>query len=144
MDISKEDFIKLTTEGYPIELHHQIDDFYDMIASFVNQSKENEFFAQVKEGVVLHAGMRTEVCKVIYEKDRVFILSKISDDEHSSTGEFNFEEEFQILGHACLGVIYFCDLYSLATGQSLKTKPDTFEGQKSALSSNTKYDIWPM
>lgn len=142
MDISKNDFIRLTTEGYPISLDHPLDDFYTMFAEFVNQSKENNFFAEVEDGVILHAGMRTEVCKIVYENEKVVILSKITDkNSSSSTGEFDIEEELQILGHACLGILYFCDLYSGVTGQNAQTSPVT---KKSDVGDNNKYDIWPM
>ena len=43
MDISKQDFVRLTTQGYPIELEHSLEDFYAMFADFVNQTKENNF-----------------------------------------------------------------------------------------------------
>ena len=142
MDISKNNFIRLTTQGYPISLSHPLDDFYTMFAEFVNQTKENNFFAEVGDGVTLHAGMRTEVCTMVYENGRVVILSKITDKNNSSsTGEFNLEEELQILGHACLGVLYFCDLYSNATGQATQS---TSSPKKSDVGDNTKYDIWPM
>ena len=142
MDISKNDFVRLTTEGYPINLEHPLDDFYTMFAEFVNQTKENNFFAEIENGVILHAGMRTEVCKVVYTKGRVVILSKITGKKDSlSTSEFDIEEELQILGHACLGVLYFCDLYSDATGQNTDSPPAT---KKSDLGENNKYDIWPM
>jgi len=141
MDISKEDFIRLTTQGYPIELFHDINDFYGMFADFVNQSKENNFFAELDDGVILHAGMRTEVCKMLYDKGNVTILSKINDKNDSSTSEFNLEEEFQILGHACLGVIYFCDLYSTLTGQN---KQPGNADKISDIDDNKKYNIWPM
>ena len=142
MDISKEDFVRLTTEGYPITLRHDVDEFYEMFSAFVNQSHDNNFFAELDEGVVLHAGMRTEVCKMLYEKGNVTILSKITDkNTSSSTGEFELQEEFQILGHACLGVLYFCDLYATATGQS--TQLDT-GSKKTDIAENKKYNIWPM
>ena len=145
MDISKKDFIRLTTQGYPITLRHDLDDFYGMFVDFVNQSNENNFFAEIDEGVKLHAGMRTEVCKVVHDNGKVVILTKINDkNKDSSGGEFNLEEELQILGHACIGVIYFCDLYALATGQTSETKPNTFESEKSDINKNTKYDIWPV
>ena len=77
MDISKEDFVRLTTQGYPISLNHPLEDFYEMFAEFVNQTKENNFYAELSDGVILHAGMRTEVCKIVYRNGRVIILSKI-------------------------------------------------------------------
>ena len=143
MDISKEEFVKITTQGYPIVLNHPIDDFYDMFVNFVNESKENNFFAEVDDGVILHAGMRTEVCKMVYDGEKVIILSQINDDdETSSTGEFSCEEEFQILGHACIGVIYFCDLYALATGQTSKLSSDA--GSNKPATQNNNYDVWPV
>ena len=138
MDISKQDFIRLTTQGYPISLEHSLDDFYVMFADFVNQTKENNFYAELSDGVVLHAGMRTEVCKVVYQKGRVFILTKISsDNQHAATNEFSLEELLQILGHACLGVLYFCDLYAYATDQP-EAKDEKY------IDDNKKHDIWPM
>jgi len=139
MDISKQDFIRLTTQGYPMSLEHSLDDFYAMFADFVNQTKENNFYAELSDGVVLHAGMRTEVCKVVYQKGRVFILTKInSDNQHATTNEFSLDESLQILGHACLGVLYFCDLYAGATDQIPDAKDEKHIGD------NTKHDIWPM
>ena len=46
MDISKvspDNFIKLTTEGYPITLRHNIDEFYEMFVEFINHAKDNNF-----------------------------------------------------------------------------------------------------
>ena len=139
MDISKDDFVRLTTQGYPISLNHPIEDFYEMFAEFVNQTKENNFYAELSDGVIMHAGMRTEVCKIIYRNGRVIILTKInSESNQSSSDEFNLEEALQILGHACLGVLYFCDLYADATQQNKKSVNEKYIGN------NTKYDIWPM
>ena len=139
MDISKNDFVRLTTQGYPIKLKHTLDDFYLMFADFVNQSKENNFYAELNDGVVLHAGMRTEVCKIIHKEGKVIILSKItSEDENSTSDEFSLDETLQILGLACLGVLYFCDMYAEATDQISKKKFEKYEGD------NTKYDIWPV
>ena len=139
MDISKEDFVRLTTQGYPISLNHPLEDFYEMFAEFVNQTKENNFYAELSDGVILHAGMRTEVCKIVYRNGRVIILSKInSESDHSSSEEFNLEETLQILGHACLGVLYFCDLYADATQQNKESVNEKYIGD------NTKYDIWPI
>ena len=64
MDISKvspDNFIKLTTEGYPITLQHNIDDFYEMFVAFINQAKDNNFVGEIDEGVIIYAGMKTEV-----------------------------------------------------------------------------------
>jgi hypothetical protein len=110
-----------------------------MFVEFVNQTKENNFYAELNDGVILHAGMRTEVCKIVYRHGRVIILSKInSESSHSSSEEFNLEETLQILGHACLGVLYFCDLYVDATQQNKESVNEKHIGN------NTKYDIWPM
>ena len=139
MDISKQDFVRLTTQGYPIELEHALEDFYAMFADFVNQTKENNFYAELDEGVILHAGMRTEVCKMVYRQNRVIILTKInSESDHSSSDEFSLEETLQILGHACLGVLYFCDLYADATHQNKEPESEKYIGD------NTKHDIWPI
>ena len=76
MDISSKDFIKLTTQGYPLELHHSLDEFYNVFTDFVNMSNENNFFAELTDdGVAMHAGMKTEVCTVTYEKGSVIIRS---------------------------------------------------------------------
>ena len=146
MEKSKQvDFIKLTTEGYPVELKHPINDFYEIFQSFVNMSEENNFFAELTdEGVAMHAGMRTEVCKLHYDTDRVIITSKINESGESSTGEFTADEEFSILGHACLGVLYFCDLYALGTGQQAKFVGTKNEDKDKEIDNNTKYTAWPV
>ena len=145
MDISKvspDNFIKLTTEGYPITLRHNIDEFYEMFVEFINHAKDNNFVGEIDEGVIIYAGMKTEVCKVLHSEGKVTILSKISNtNDSSTTDEFNLQEEFQILGHACLGVLYFCDLYASATGQNVHFEK---EGKKSDVANNKKYNIWPM
>tara|TARA_R100000657_G_C4670484_1_gene114872 strand:+ start:935 stop:1381 length:447 start_codon:yes stop_codon:yes gene_type:complete len=148
MNTSDLAFIKLTTNGYPLELRHSKEIFYGIFADYVNDSKENNFVAEVtSEGVRVHAGMRTEICRFEYVDDRVAILSKISEDSESSTGEFDADVEIQILGHACLGILYFCDLYALGTGQDVKfaaAKIKKVTATKKPIDNNTKYDIWPV
>jgi hypothetical protein len=145
-DTQQNNFIKLTTEGYPIELKHGKNDFYEIFQQFVNMSEENNFFAELlSEGVAMHAGMKTEICRIHHNDGHVFITSKINEDEYSSTGEFSSDEEHTILGHACLGVLYFCDLYALGTGQktyfaSTKAK-DVYD---KVVKSNDKFKAWPV
>ena len=124
MDMSKDNFIKLTTEGYPLELSHSKESFYKIFTEFVNETKENNFYAELSEdGVFMHAGMRTEA---------------------SETCEFSKDEILQVLGMACLGVLYFCDLYAGNTGQSvLSTKTDPIDHNK-FISKNNKYNAWPV
>ena len=109
------DFIKLTTEGYPVDLKHPKDDFYEIFQKFVNDSNENNFFAIINQ-------------------------KKINESGESSTGEFTADEEFSILGHACLGVLYFCDLYALGTGQ----KTHFASAKESETNNSTKYKAWPV
>ena len=146
MDMSKDNFIKLTTEGYPLELSHSKESFYKIFTEFVNETKENNFYAELSEdGVFMHAGMRTEICKVCYRQGSVVILSKIDEaNEASETCEFSKDEILQVLGMACLGVLYFCDLYAGNTGQSvLSTKTDPIDHNK-FISKNNKYNAWPI
>lgn len=147
MEISPEEFIKLTTEGYPLTLRHPEEKFYELFVTFVNESKENNFFAEPSEvGVLMHAGMRTEICQVVYDHDRVRILTTIDDTGLSSTGEYEADAQIKILGYACLGVLFFCDLYALGTGQSARfadTK-QRWAGKDTNNKKDTKYDIWPM
>ena len=146
MDISKDNFIKLTTEGYPLELSHSEESFYEMFIAFVNATKENNFYADIGEdGVFMHAGMRTEVCKVCYQQGSVVILSKIKEsNEYSLTSEFSKDEEVRILGMACLGVLYFCDLYAESTGQDELSKKNTPIEDEKLISKNIKYNAWPI
>ena len=147
MEISDKDFIRLTTEGYPLVLRHSKEKFFDLFAYFVNESKENNFFAEATEdGVRIHAGMKTEVCCMNYIEDRVVITTRIEDNEYSTTSEYTADQEFKILGWACLGVLYFCDLYALGTGQETKFTP-TKSGKKAVktpIDNNQKYNIWPV
>tara|TARA_B100001093_G_scaffold520073_1_gene612486 strand:- start:7166 stop:7609 length:444 start_codon:yes stop_codon:yes gene_type:complete len=139
-------FIKLTSEGYPIQLKHNKIDFYEIFLQFVNMSEENSFFAELlDEGVAMHAGMKTEICRMHHDNDHVYITSKINESETSSTGEFSVDEEYTILGHACLGVLYFCDLYALGTGQ--KTHFSSAKAKKQfdkATDNNDKFKAWPV
>jgi len=146
MDMSKDNFIKLTTDGYPLELSHSKESFYKIFTEFVNETKENNFYAELSEDCVfMHAGMRTEVCRVCYREGRVVILTKIDEaHEVSETCEFSKIEMLQVLGMACLGVLYFCDLYAGNTGQSvLSTKTDPIDHNK-LISKNNKYNAWPV
>ncbi len=145
-EAQQNNFIKLTTEGYPIELKHGKNDFYEIFQQFVNMSEENNFFAELlSEGVAMHAGMKTEICRIHHNDGHVFITSKINEDEYSSTGEFSSDEEHTILGHACLGVLYFCDLYALGTGQKThfaSTKAKNVYDK--VVKSNNKFKAWPV
>ena len=150
MDITAEQFLKLTTEGYPLSLKHSESDFFQLFVDFVNASKENTFFAEkILNGAKIHAGMKTEVCQISYEDDRVIISSLINDNEYSSMGEFDADHEHKILGYACVGVIYFCDLYVLGTGQNKNIKPRNNisfkpEPKKTITKDSTKNNIWPV
>ena len=145
-DNQQEKFIKLTTEGYPVNLKHGKNDFYEIFEQFVNMSEENNFFAELlEEGVAMHAGMKTEICRIHHDEGKVYITSKINENKYSSTGEFSSDEEHTILGHACLGVLYFCDLYALGTGQktyfaSAKSE-DKLEKESET---NDKFKAWPV
>ena len=146
MDMSKANFIKLTTEGYPLELSHSEESFYKIFTEFVNETKENNFYAELSEDCVfMHAGMRTEDCRVCYRQGSVVILTKIDESyKVSETCEFSKDEILQVLGMACLGVLYFCDLYAGNTGQSvLSTKTDPIDHNK-LISKNNKYNAWPV
>ncbi len=141
MDISSKDFIKLTTQGYPLELHHSLDEFYNVFTDFVNMSNENNFFAELTDdGVAMHAGMKTEVCTVTYEKGSVIIRSWLVNPNQASTKEFEPNEEISVLGYACLGVLYFCNLYAEGTGQKPKFKEEKDTEDLSVV----RHNIWPL
>ena len=149
MEISPEDFIKLTTEGYPILIKHPKKEFFELFATFVNESTNNDFFAEhFDNSAKVHAGMKTEICEIFYEEGHVLISSNININDFSSTGEFEASEEYLILGHACLGVLYFCDLYALGTGQNAKISGKNINQisrpKKNINNNNTKHDIWPI
>jgi hypothetical protein len=142
--LTPEEFLKITTEGYPIVLNHEQKVFFKIFADFVNESKENSFFAEAFEDCAkIHAGMKTEVCKITYEYDRIIINSFIDSSEYSSTGEFDSDEEHRILGYACLGVIFFCDLYLLGTGQNKKAKLRN-DISREKETSGSSYNPWPV
>jgi len=149
MEISTEDFIKLTTEGYPLELKHSKSEFFELFATFINESKENSFYGEsFDDHIKIHAGMKTEVCSVSYESDRVMICTNINASNYASTSEFDATEEITILGYACIGIIYFCDLYMLGTGQNSNISPRNNLKIKnnSLIDTNikTKSNIWPV
>ena len=146
MDMSKNNFIKLTTEGYPLELSHSKESFYEIFTEFVNTTKENDFYAELSEdGVFMHAGMRTEVCKVCYRQGNVVILSKIDEaNEVLASSEYSKDEILQVLGMACLGVLYFCDLYAENTGQNVISTQDSSIEHNKLISKNNKYNAWPV
>ena len=141
MDISSKDFVKLTTQGYPVKLHHSVDEFFNIFTDFVNMSNENNFFAELTDGgVALHAGMKTEICKMSYTSGHVIITSPLVRANFNSTKEFEPDEEVRVLGYACLGVLFFCNLYAEGTGQQprFREEKDTDEIDE------IKQNIWPL
>ena len=88
--------------------------------------------------------MKTEVCKITYEDNRVIINSFIDSSDYSSSGEFDANEEHRILGYACLGVIFFCDLYVLGTGQNKNIKLRNEIAKEPQKSSAQQYNPWPI
>ena len=146
MDITPEEFLKLTTEGYPITLKHPQEEFFRIFSEFVNTSKENSFYAEsLSDCAKVHAGMKTEVCYITYEEDRVLIHSDLSENEDEIFGEFPAAEAHRILGYACIGVIYFCDLYALGTGQSKGLTPrNELDTTSAKIANATKEAVWPI
>ena len=156
MDITREDFIYLTSNGYRLSIGDESESkLYTTLAEYVNGC-DNNFFAEALENkTILHAGMRTEVCVVTYEEGLVRISSLIDQTDDSSLGEFSSLEEHQILGMACMGVIKFCDYFAELTGQSPDRKINISKNEvnlssttdisdKKLTSKNTKYNAWPM
>ena len=148
MNISDKNFIRLTTEGYPLELRHAKEEFFELFATFVNESNENNFFGEVtKDGVAMHAGMRTQICVMTHSDEKVAIRSDIEDNEYSSSSEFTVDEEFRLLGLAALGILYFCDLYAVGTGQTVHFSNGEESEKKIERppgNNNTKYNAWPV
>lgn len=155
MNLSKEEFIEYTTQGYPIDLNQSIqerDDFFFLLNKYINDS-ENEFMSQFSnedEGIVIFAGDRTEVCKVNYENDRITVYTSAHDINTSfSSGEFNEEETKIILGNAFLGIFTFCKIFEHAVLGKNKIK-ELFEEDndkddvKSPVDKNTKYRPWSL
>jgi|TARA_R110000744_G_scaffold360239_1_gene467721 hypothetical protein len=148
MNISDKNFIRLATEGYPLELKHAKEEFFELFATFVNESNENNFFGEVtKTGVAMHAGMRTQICVMKHNDDKVAIYSDIQDNEYSLSSEFTVDEEYRLLGLASLGILYFCDLYAVGTGQTVHFSSDEESEQKienPPENNNIKYNAWPV
>ena len=135
MSFTREEFLKLTVDGYPLPLNEsKLNEFFKLFALFVNESK-NDFFAESTEfDATIHSGMRTEVCSIYYENAKVKITSPINENDFSSVGEFTSSEEHFILGHACVGILTFCDLF----------EKNLSKNKKSVLDNNKKYKAWPV
>ena len=138
--ISKNEFIQFITEGFPLNLSEQeTQEFYSAFTFYVN-SDDNDFVADLnEESVFVHAGMKTEVCTVTYEKGSVIIRSWLVNPNQASTKEFEPNEEISVLGYACLGVLYFCNLYAEGTGQKPKFKEEKDTEDLSVV----RHNIWP-
>ena len=116
--ISKLEFVQFVTEGFPIFLEdHEVNEFYSALNYYVN-SDENSFVAdQSEEGVGIHAGMKTEICKVSYKDGKIMILTSFTEDTEYYSSEFTTAEVRAILAQACHGIIIFIKTYAIATGK---------------------------
>ena len=152
MELTREDFIYLTTNGYRLSIGEESPSkLFETIAEYVNQCDNNFFAESFDDKTVLHAGMRTEVCTITYEEGLVKILSVIDHTESSSVGEFTGDEEHQILGLACMGILQFCDYFAKLTGQTphrkssvkIVNKINDVDAAK-ITSTNSKFSAWPV
>ena len=116
--ISKLEFVQFVTDGYPIFLKdHEINEFYSALNYYVN-SDDNAFVAdQNEEGVTIHAGMKTEICQVVYADDKIKILTAFTEDSEYYSSEFSTNEVRTILAQACHGIVIFTKTYAIATGK---------------------------
>jgi len=116
--ISKLEFVQFVTEGYPIILKdHELNEFYSALNYYIN-SDDNSFVADHnEEGVTIHAGMKTEICQIVYKNDKITILTAFTEDTEYYSSEFSVEEVRTILAQACHGLIIFIKTYAIATGK---------------------------
>ena len=123
--ISKNEFIQFITEGFPLELSSQEkEEFYSAFTFYVN-SDDNDFVADLTDsGVTVHAGMRTEICKVTYKDNKIVILTAFEEGDENFSTEFSALECRTILAQACHGIVTFTKTYAIATGKLVNNAPN--------------------
>ena len=106
--ISKFEFMEFVTKGFPIELNRfEEEEFYSAFTFYVNQDKNNFVAELIDDGVLIHAGMKTEICKLKYNGKKLLILTAFSEDSNGFSSEFTDDECRVILASACQGIIIF-------------------------------------
>ena len=143
---AKKDFIKYTTEGFPIKLNdNQVDEFLGLYVDYVNQSDNNFFAEAILGGAIIHAGMRTEVCKIMYDfvNSKIIVLTSLVNEDRFEEGEFSEFENKQILGMACMGLFTFCKTFKEMIMENAFSKQDTLPSEK-IISNNIKYTPWSL
>lgn len=141
--ISKFEFMEFVTKGFPIELNKfEEEELYSAFTFYVNQD-ENNFVAElVDDGVLIHAGMKTEICKLKYDGDKLLILTAFNEESDGFSPEFTDEECRVILASACQGIIIFCKTYAFAT-EKIKNKIEKDPLEK-FIGDNSKFKPWPV
>ena len=141
--ISKLEFMNFLTQGYPLELNKlEEEEFYSAFTYYVN-SDENNFVAElVGDGVLIHAGMRTEICKLKYDGEKLLILTSFNEQSEDYSPEFTDSECRMILARACQGIIMFSKTYAIATGKVGELKDE--KNIDKYIGDNSKYKPWPV
>ena len=145
ISISKNEFVDFVTNGYPIDLTAlELEELFNAFIFYVN-SDDNSFSAEYsKEGVIIYAGMRTEVCKISYEDDKITILTAVT-EELDDQEEFTAVELHQILAQACHGIVVFVKTYEIATGRFGDDLTSQFDiPEEKMIGDNTKFKPWPI
>ncbi len=143
--ISKFEFLEFVTNGFPIELSKfEEEEFYSAFTYFVNQ-EENNFVAElVSDGVLIHAGMRTEICKLKYEDSKIVILTSFNENSDGFSPEFTDGECKVILASACQGIILFSKTYAIATEKIQNSDVKDLDPLDKFIDDNYKYKPWPV
>jgi hypothetical protein len=141
--VSKSEFLQFVTEGFPIDLNEQEAlEFYSAFNYYVN-SDDNLFIAdQKEEGVTIHAGMKTEICQVIYKNDKITIMTSFTENSEYFSPEFSTDEVRTILAQACHGIITFTKTYAIATGK-INNESSGIDIEK-YIGDNSKFKPWIM
>jgi len=141
--ISKLEFLQFVTEGFSIVLEgNEINEFYSALNYYVN-SDDNAFVAdQNEEGVSIHAGMKTEICQVVYKNDKITILTSFTEDSEYYSPEFSTDEVRTILAQACHGIVIFTKTYAIATGK-INNESTGIDIEK-YVGDNSKFKPWIM
>ena len=142
-NFSKEQFIEWTTKGYPIQFSELMskESFLSSLSEFVNFN-DNSFFSDMSENMVnIYSKPDDLVLSVIYQNDRVVMLSAINDEEVEEEVFSNLEKQ-KIIGHACVGVITFCQTMSEVLGLENEEKNVLLQDQ--TFVEANKNIIWPL
>ena len=165
LNMTKEQFIEWTTEGFPIYLENP-EDFMVLFADYVNKS-DNYFTAFLEESFEkVHINLhQNNLLSIAYrEKDKkIVMLTEINEKNTESgyIGEFKTDlNEYELkkyLGEACMGVIVFCQgIKAVREESEIKKVSDQIKDiindasnfnlpDEKLFSNNKKYDnVWPL